>query len=93
MKAIIIGLALIGLCNIAQAQYGNRPGRGNTGLAMTLGGVSIMIGGFVTRPEKYYTTNGVWEVKPFHRQGPRASAIVCGLSLTITGLITSLLKK
>lgn len=91
IKTIIVAIALIGLCNTANAQRGLN--NGNTGLAMTLGGVSLMIGGFTTQPDKFVGTDGVWRPKPFYNQGPRASAIVCGVALTITGLITSIIKK
>jgi hypothetical protein len=88
IKIIIISLAMMGLCNTTQAQY-KSTGKGKYGLLMSLGGVSIMIGGFATRPERYYN-NGLWIEKPFHRQGPRATAIVCGMTLTITGFITAI---
>ena len=93
IKTIIVAIALIGLCNAAQAQYGSRVRNGNNGLAMTIGGVSLMIGGFTTRPDRYVGADGVWRPKPFYNQGPRASAIFCGLTLTITGLITSIINK
>ena len=96
MRKLAIIIAFIGMCNIVQAgdstdtdprpRYG---GGGNGYGLMALGGVTLTIGGILTRPEKFYT-GAVWQVKPFHKQGPRASAIVCGVSLTITGLITAI---
>ena len=99
MKKLVIIIAFIGMCNIVQAgdstaadpQPRYRGGGDGYGL-MALGGVTLTIGGILTRPEKFYTDAGVWEVKPFHKQGPRASAIVCGVSLTITGLITAIVN-
>ena len=93
IKTIIIGIALICLCNTTQAQYRATSSNDNYGLMMTLGGVSIMMGGFATRPERFRDNDGIWKVKKFHQQGPRASAIVCGITLTVTGLIASITKN
>ena len=92
MKSLIITLALVGLCLITKAQTTGGIRSNGAGLVMTMGGIGLTIGGFTTRPDKYYTGNGIWQVKPFHKQGGRASAIVCGVSLTITGLITSIIN-
>jgi len=100
MKKILIGLVLIGLCNgvCAGDSTDTEPpkyktvGRNSYGL-MALGGVTLAIGGFATRPEKFHMGNGVWQVKPFYQQGPRASAIVCGVTLTITGLISAIVNN
>ena len=67
--------------------------RGNGYGLMALGGVTIAIGGFATRPDKYLAPGGVWIDKPFHKQGPRASAIVCGVTFTITGLISAIVNN
>jgi hypothetical protein len=99
MKKILIGLVLIGLCNGVYANDSTdtdptpryRSGSNGYGL-IALGGVSIAIGGFATRPERYYNGN-MWVTKPFYRQGPRASAIVCGVTLTITGLISAIVNN
>ena len=99
IKTIIVTLALIGLCNNSYAGDSTdtdpRPRYSNGGNGyglMALGGVTIAIGGFATRPDRYY--NGTtWITKPFHKQGPRASAIVCGVSLTITGLISAIVNN
>jgi hypothetical protein len=98
MKKLIMTLLLIGICGLTQGadstitepQPKYRGGGDGYGL-MALGGVTLAIGGFVTRPDRYY--NGTtWVDKPFYNQGPRASAIVCGVSLTVTGLISAILK-
>lgn len=94
MKKLIMTLLLIGICGLTQGadstitepQPKYRGGGDGYGL-MALGGVTIAVGGILTRPDKYYTGNGVWLEKPFYNQGPRASAIIAGVSLTITGLI------
>ena len=93
IKTIVIGLALIGLCNTTQAQYRSTSNNDNYALMMTLGGVSIMVGGFATRPERFRDNDGIWKVKKFHQQGPRASAIICGITLTFTGLIAAITNK
>ena len=98
IKTIIVTLAMIGLCNSSYAGDSTdtdpQPkyrGTGNGYGLMALGGVTLAIGGFATRPDRYY--NGTtWVDKPFYNQGPRASAIVCGVSLTVTGLISAILK-
>ena len=99
MKKLITILLFIGLCNGVCAgdstdtdpQPKYRGGGDGYGL-MALGGVTLAIGGFATRPDRYY--NGTtWVDKPFYNQGPRASAIVCGVSLTITGLISAIVNN
>ena len=99
IKIIIISLTLIGLCNRSYAGDSTdtptpryRSGGNGYGL-IVLGGVTLAIGGFATRPEKYHAGNGIWLEKPFHQQGPRASAIVCGVTLTITGLIAAIVNN
>ncbi len=100
MKTIIVTLALVSLCNGLYAgdstdtapnpRYG---GNGNGYGLMALGGVTLTIGGLATRPDRYLAPGGVWLDKPFHKQGPRASAIVCGVTLTITGLISAIVNN
>lgn len=97
MKIIIISLMLISGSVYAGDSTNTDPtpryrSSGNGYGLMALGGVTLTLGGILTRPEKFYTDDGVWQVKPFHKQGPRASAIVCGVSLTITGLITAIIN-
>jgi len=99
MKKLITFLLFIGLCNGIYAGDSTdaptpryRSGGNGYGL-MALGGVTLALGGFVTRPEKYYAGKGIWLEKPFHQQGPRASAIVCGITLTITGLISAIVNN
>jgi UPF0716 family protein affecting phage T7 exclusion len=92
MKKIIVALVLIGLSYTTQAQSRRSTHELGAGFAMTIGGIGFTIGGFTTRPEKFYTSSGAWQIKPFHKQGARSSAIVCGISLTITGLITSIIN-
>jgi hypothetical protein len=96
IKIIIISILLAGLCNTTYAgdstltdplprHSSNGDGYG----LMALGGVTLTLGAFTTTPDQYYN-NGSWQVKPFHKQGARSSAIVCGVSLTITGLISAI---
>tara|TARA_Y100000034_G_scaffold112940_1_gene147413 strand:+ start:90 stop:398 length:309 start_codon:yes stop_codon:yes gene_type:complete len=92
IKTIIISLILISSNVYAGDSTNAEPqpryrGNGNGYGLMALGGVTIAIGGFATRPDRYLSGNGIWLEKPFYKQGPRASAIVCGVTLTITGLI------
>ena len=99
MKKLITILLFIGLCNGVFAGDSTdtdpRPRYSSGGdgyMLMALGGVTIAIGGFATRPDRYY--NGTtWMTKPFHKQGPRASAIICGVTLTITGLIAAIINN
>lgn len=99
MKKLIIALTFIAVCNMVQAGDSTdtdpgpryRSGGNRYGL-IVLSGITLTIGGITTRPEKFYTGAGIWQVKPFHKQGPRASAIICGVSLTITGLITAIVN-
>jgi len=99
MKKLIIALTLISFCNCLYAgdstatdEPNPRYYHGSKGYGlMFLGGVTLTIGGITTRPERFYN-NGVWQVKPFHKQGARASAIVCGISLTATGLISAIVN-
>jgi hypothetical protein len=97
IRIILISLALMGSNVYANDSTETPTPRyrsvGNGYGLMALGGVTIAIGGFATRPEKFHMGNGVWQVKPFYNQGPRASAIVCGVTLTITGLITAIINK
>jgi len=100
MKKIIISLLFIGLFNGVYAGDSTdtdpTPRYRSTGNGyglMALGGVTLTIGGFATRPDRYLASSGVWLDKPFHKQGPRASAIVCGVTLTITGLITAIINN
>ena len=96
IKIIIVSILLIGLCNTTYASDSTStdPGPGYTtsgdgyGL-MALSGVTLTIGAITTTPDQYYR-NGVFIDKPFHKQGARASAIVCGVTLTITGLIAAI---
>ena len=96
MKKIIISLLFMALCAgvYAADSTSTDPGPGYTtsgdgyGL-MALSGVNLTIGAVTTIPDQYYN-NGVWMDKPFHKQGARASAIVCGVTLTITGLIAAI---
>ena len=96
IKMIIIILLLMGSNAYAGDSTNTDPnprygGNGDGYGLMALGGVTLAVGGFVTRPDRYY--NGTaWVDKPFYNQGPRASAIVCGVSLTVTGLISAILK-
>ena len=97
MKKLIIILLFIGLCNGIYANDSTntdptpRYSSGGNGYGlMALGGVTVAIGGFATRPDRYLAPGGVWLDKPFHKQGPRASAIICGMTLTITGLISAI---
>jgi len=97
IRIILISLALLGSNVYANDSTDTDPtpryrsGSNGYGL-ISLGGVSIAIGGFATRPERYYNGN-MWVTKPLHRQGPRASAIVCGVTLTITGLIAAIINN
>ena len=93
MKKLIVMITLLGLSYTLQAQSGRASYKPCTGFALTMSGICITVGGFTTRPDKQYTGNGVWRVKPFHKQGARASAIIFGVSLTVTGLITSIINK
>ena len=96
IKIIIVSILLIGLCNTTYAadSTSTDPGPGYTtsgdgyGL-MALSGVTLTIGAVTTTPDQYYR-NGVFMDKPFHKQGARASAIVCGVTLTVTGLIAAI---
>ena len=96
MKKTIVSILFIGLLNGVYAGDSTdttpNPHYGGNGYGlMALGGVTLAIGGFATRPDRYY--NGTtWVDKPFYNQGPRASAIVCGVTLTVTGLISAILK-
>ena len=99
MKKLITILLFIGLCNGVYANDSTdtdpRPRYSSGGdgyMLMALGGVTVAVGGFATRPDRYLAPGGVWLDKPFHKQGPRASAIVCGVSLTVTGLISAILN-
>ena len=96
IKIIIISILLVGLCNTTHAGDSTltdplpRPNSNSDGFGlMALGGVTHTIGAITTVPDQYYN-NGVWMNKPFHKQGARSSAIVCGVSLTITGLISAI---
>ena len=96
LKIIVISILLIGLCNITYAGDSTstdplpRHNSNNDGFGlMALGGVTLTLGAITTVPDQYYN-NGVWMNKPFHKQGARSSAIVCGVSLTITGLISAI---
>ena len=96
IKIIIVCILLIGLWNTTYAadSTSTDPGPGYTtsgdgyGL-MALSGVTLTIGAITTTPDQYYR-NGVFIDKPFHKQGARASAIVCGVTLTISGLIAAI---
>tara|TARA_R110000796_G_scaffold123761_1_gene238123 strand:- start:3588 stop:3896 length:309 start_codon:yes stop_codon:yes gene_type:complete len=98
IKLTVLSFLFLGMCNGVYAgdstfseptpNYGSR-GKGY-GL-MALGGVTLALGAFTTTPDQYYN-NGSWQVKPFHKQGARSSAIICGVSLTLTGLITAIAK-
>jgi|TARA_R110002012_G_scaffold293427_1_gene489095 hypothetical protein len=97
LKIIVISILLIGLCNITYAGDSTstdplpRHNSNNDGFGlMALGGVTLTLGAISTIPNKYHVGNGVWQIKPFHKQGPRSSAIICGVSLTITGLISAI---
>ena len=92
IKKLLLTLTLIGLFYTTQAQPKKILYKSGTGFAMTMGGIGLTVGGFTTRPDKHYTGNGVWQAKPFHKQGARASAIIFGISLTLTGLITSIIN-
>ena len=92
IKKLLLALTLIGLSYTIQAQPKKVLYKPGTGFAMTMGGIGLTVGGFTTRPDKHYTGNGVWQAKPFHKQGARASAIIFGVSLTLTGLITSIIN-
>lgn len=72
-----------------------------TGLYMTIGGVFFSTAGFLT-PANYTSTyspnntsnyNFTNHTVPFFQQGPRATCIVAGVTLTFTGLITMAAKK
>jgi hypothetical protein len=96
IKIIIISILITGFCNTTYAADSTNtdPGPGYTtsgdgyGL-MALSGVTLTIGAVTTTPDQYYR-NGVFMDKPFHKQGARASAIVCGVTLTVTGLIAAI---
>jgi len=99
MKKLIVALTFVGLCNLTQAtdpidtkeiiQYHTF---NNHGLLISLGGVTFLVGGFATRPERYWDGN-TWNNKPFYNQGPRAFAIGTGVSLTVCGLITAIANR
>ena len=100
IKIMVASLAVMG-CTISTSFAGDSSstspdprygGYGNGYGFMALGGVTIALGAFTTRPDRYYN-GSIWVDKPFHRQGPRASAIVCGVTLTITGLIGAIVNK
>lgn len=98
IKIIIVSTLLIGLCNITYARDSTntdplpRHNSNNRGYGlMALGGITLTLGALTTTPDQYYN-NGSWQVKPFYKQGARSSAIICGVSLTITGLITAIAK-
>jgi hypothetical protein len=98
IKVIVISILLTGLCNITYAGDSTntdplpRHNSNNDGFGlMALGGITLTLGAITTVPDQYYN-NGSWQVKPFHKQGARSSAIICGVSLTITGLITAIAK-
>ena len=89
----MIIVLFVSLSYFSYAQSGRSFQKAGTGFAMTMSGIGLTVGGFTTRPDKYYVGNGVWQVKPFHKQGGRSSVIICGISLTITGLITSIVNS
>lgn len=100
MKKLILTLALFSFCNCLYAEDSTstseprpRYSNGSDGFGiMIVGGITLTIGGVATRPDKYHIGNGVFQTKPFHKQGARASAIVCGISLTATGLISAIIN-
>ena len=71
-------------------------GDSKAGLSLALGGVLLTGCGFLTTP--LYTSTNVPNSTsaynynntplPFYQQGPRFGTIVCGVTLTLTGLIT-----
>jgi hypothetical protein len=98
IKLVLLNLLLISLCNTLYAGDSTSaepsPGyssRGNGYGLMALGGITLTLGAITTIPDQHYN-NGSWQVKPFHKQGARSSAIICGVSLTISGLITAIVK-
>lgn len=102
MKKLILTLALFSFCNCLYAEDSTsittsepkpRYSHGSDGFGIMIsGGIILTIGGVATRPDKYHIGNGVFQTKPFHKQGARASAIVCGISLTATGLISAIIN-
>lgn len=74
----------------------------NIGYGMMVGGALISVAGFITAPDWYYVNSTSTQInftgtqrknKPFFQQGPRTMAICSGVTLTITGLLTSLANR
>lgn len=72
------------------------------GYCITAGGIIFTVSGLLTTPEYMFVPNpgqtyissggqGTWVKKPFFDQGARSLCIVTGVSLTFTGVITSLM--
>jgi UPF0716 family protein affecting phage T7 exclusion len=88
----------------AQAQTRNKYNNDNslkTGHGIAIGGAVFTIAGFLT-PPLYTSThspnstsnyNMAQHKLPFYQQGPRATSIVAGITITIAGLITMLSGK
>lgn len=99
MKKIITLLAILfTLTTNAQSRKPmSNEKAGTTGLALTFGGLGFSAAGFLTPPitTGQYVSNGNGATgsthntnAPFYQQGPRFGAIVGGVTITLTGLIT-----
>ena len=98
---LLLSLMLLSLSASAQYKKGKLDNPMTSGLILTGGGVGMTLGAFFT-PNEYYWVGqqtqpnqsnanaGTWEVKPFYKQGAKFYGVCGGVTLTISGLITTL---
>ena len=103
---LLLSICLLTL-SITAKPPGKGNGVGNPmtgGIILMSGGAAMALGAFLTpieyqwvgtmkQPNQSSANNGTWEPKPFYAQGARFYGVCGGVTLTITGLITTLSNR
>lgn len=96
-KVLLIICLFLCLSAKSKAQSYSRGNSGSKAPALIIGGVGFTVAGLLTKPEWYYQNpapmTGPQVNKPFFQQRTRMLPVVCGVTLTISGLITAIVEK
>lgn len=100
-KIIVIIFILLSFKCFSQQRKTYGSPKSDLGLGLTAGGCAFTAAGFLTLPNytwaqsnnPNYSYSQTRQSVPFLQQGPRATCIISGITITFTGLITMLAKR